>query len=63
MVKIRRVMICKLWTLWNPRTRVRFLPEEELNDESKFHKLRIPLRICILGVDGLEHEALNEIVN
>ena len=36
------------------------LPEEELNDESKFHKLRIPLRICILGVDGLEHEALNE---
>jgi hypothetical protein len=36
------------------------LPEEELNDETKFHKLRIPLRICILGVDGLENEALNE---
>ena len=36
------------------------LDEEELNDESKFDKLRIPLKICVLGVDGLENKALNE---
>ena len=33
--------------------------EAEFNDETKFDKLRIPLRVSILGVDGLDHECLN----
>jgi len=32
---------------------------EDYMDESKFDKMRKPLKVCILGVDGLEHEALN----
>ena len=59
MVKIGCVMICKLWTLWNPRTRVLFCPRRSWTT-SRNLQIENTAQVAFLGVDGLEHEALNE---